>query len=268
MANCNTCEKTLVGRQKRFCSRSCTHIGFSGDKNPMFTNAKLIAVCRTCDKRFSYYSSCSEGKYCSTRCSFDSSEWLERQRKSKLGKKASIETRMKMSRSAKGKVLTEEHKLKIRNATKGVAKPHTRGEKSPSWRGGATERSRGLRATPEYRDWRKFIVERDKGACVRCKSTTSIHVDHIIPFASLLEEARVTGNNRGIFDTDNGQVLCKECHIRTQSWSQKMPQQLEARLILGIENLWSKEPRTVPLDRFYDRVMEQFIEQIKSKLES
>lgn len=227
---------------------------------------KLTTKCNFCNKQFSYYTSSSMGKYCSTKCSFNSPEWLEAQRKAKLGKKASFETRLKMSKSAEGKILTDEHKLKIKNTLRGVPRPKTRGKKSPLWRNGATERIRGLRATPEYREWRNTIIKRDKGICVSCGSTKDIHVDHIIPFASLLEEARITGNKNGIFDIENGQVLCKECHIKTSSWSQKMPQQLEGKLILHIEELWNKNPNKLPLDKFYVNFTESIIEQIKAKL--
>ena len=105
------------------------------------------------------------------------------------GKKRSLETRLKMSNSAK------------------------KGDKSHSWRGGVTKLNEKIRKSFEYRLWRKAVYERDKYTCVWCGiKGTRLNADHIKPF-SLFPELR--------FAIDNGRTLCEDCHKKTDTYGGK-----------------------------------------------
>ena len=66
---------------------------------------------------------------------------------------------------------------------------------------------RGVRQTamntPQYKKWRKAVVERDRYICRLCWSTEEIEAHHIL-YWSEYPESR--------FDTNNGLTLCRECH--------------------------------------------------------
>lgn len=69
-------------------------------------------------------------------------------------------------------------------------------------------RVRKFRTSTEYKEWRKKIVERDK-KCVICGSNKEIEVDHIKPLALYPELA---------LKENNGRVLCKKCHKKTDTY--------------------------------------------------
>jgi 5-methylcytosine-specific restriction endonuclease McrA len=50
-------------------------------------------------------------------------------------------------------------------------------------------------------DERRFILDRDGWACVRCGSTAELEIDHVIPFS-----------RGGACTVDNAQVLCGPCN--------------------------------------------------------
>jgi hypothetical protein len=61
-----------------------------------------------------------------------------------------------------------------------------------------------LRATKDYREWRKSVLERDDYTCQKCnKKGGWLHAHHIKPFAKYPELR---------FVVSNGITLCKSCH--------------------------------------------------------
>ena len=92
------------------------------------------------------------------------------------------------------------------------------GERSVSWRGGLTSANGRIRGSLEYRRWKKAVLQRDGHICVLCgvnkaeDKTIVLHVDHIKPFA-LFPDLR--------FDVDNGRVLCKQCHLATDTYGSR-----------------------------------------------
>lgn len=75
-----------------------------------------------------------------------------------------------------------------------------------------SERKKSERNSPEYRAWRKAVLQRD-GCCVQCNSKERLEVDHIKPWA-FYKELR--------FSLDNGRVLCHECHVKTDTYMHKI----------------------------------------------
>lgn len=82
-------------------------------------------------------------------------------------------------------------------------------EKSPSWQGGITKINWSMRHLQDYKHFRIKVLERDDYKCVECSSTENLTVDHIKPF-SLFPELRL--------DINNGQTLCRPCHVKTPTW--------------------------------------------------
>lgn len=153
---------------------------------------------------------------------------------------ATLETRMKMSASLKGRAFSEEHKLKISIALKGTKHSVEFGEKvrrrrlgttmsfetkkkisegvrgknvgpkSYLWRGGITPENKRLRRTQEYKLWRESVFERDDYTCQMCDVRGGrLNADHIKPFAEFPELRTIL---------ENGRTLCEPCHRTTETY--------------------------------------------------
>lgn len=123
-------------------------------------------------------------------------EQIEKARISHLNKKLSIEHRIKLSKAKIGKYAKEKHW---------------------NWQGGIGKVNLKERGRIEYRLWREAVFKRDNWACIWCgirfiKGVTGrvlLEADHIKPFA-LYPELR--------FAIDNGRTLCRECHLKTDTY--------------------------------------------------
>lgn len=137
-----------------------------------------------------------------------------------LGKKATEETKLKMSLSKrgkqpknivagwnKGKTLSPQH---IENLRKSHLRPEypLKGENNPMWKGGLSKlykTERQLLMTKEqYKNWRRLIFIRDNFTCQYCKEVGGILNAHHIKEWSIYPELR--------FDIKNGIALCEFCH--------------------------------------------------------
>jgi 5-methylcytosine-specific restriction endonuclease McrA len=162
---------------------------------------------------------------------YKSQNWIEKhKRASELmkGKKLSLETREKMSKSRMGHFVSEETRKKIgethkgkhfpniSKAKKGVPNPklslavkgkpkfYNRGEKNNMWKGGITPENEKLRKSLEYKLWRDSVFKRDNYTCVWCgKTGIKLNADHIQLWKEYPELR---------FAIDNGRTLCVECH--------------------------------------------------------
>lgn len=108
-------------------------------------------------------------------------------------------------------------------------------ENSPNWRGGKTTISRGIRATYEYRKWRRAVLTRDENRCVLCGANLRLHVDHVKPIVTHPEL---------IFDLDNGRTLCFNCHRSTPSWGRNPPNASTGELAALLHNLDGKKRKS------------------------
>lgn len=117
---------------------------------------------------------------------------------SMLGKKHSLETIAKMRATA------------LRNGNKPITK---RGAECWNWKGGISPLYKRIRRSKEFMDWREAVFKRDDWTCQGCGIRGGIlHPDHIKPFA-FFPELR--------FELSNGRTLCKNCHVKTDSWGHK-----------------------------------------------
>ncbi len=79
------------------------------------------------------------------------------------------------------------------------------GEGGSNWRGGKSSKSRLMRGSKEYEEWKNKVFERDSYVCQCCGYSDGkmLEAHHISNFSSD-EEKR--------FDINNGITLCKKCH--------------------------------------------------------
>lgn len=100
----------------------------------------------------------------------------------------------------------------------GSFKPGAYGPDSGNWKGGVASENTIVRGSPEYKEWRKKVFERDKNTCVNCGVNSEkdkkviLQADHIKPFAFF-------PNLR--FEVENGRVLCIPCHKKTPTFKKR-----------------------------------------------
>jgi hypothetical protein len=143
-----------------------------------------------------------------------------------FNKKHTEETKSKISLSKKGqrpwlgRKHSEETKLKISQVQLGKSRKHAKQFKkgfSPWNKGKGTKckEQQLIRASLEYRLWRKSVFERDNYTCIWCGIRGGeLQADHIKPFA-LFPELRLA--------IDNGRTLCRSCHLTTDTWGKNKP---------------------------------------------
>ena len=107
--------------------------------------------------------------------------------------------------------------------------PNMRGGNNPNWKGGKTKLAQQIRMSAEYSFWRKQVFDRDNYSCVECGRKRKkgdrviIEADHIYPFSKILDDFDVKNIDDAIscqmlWSVDNGRTLCKECHIKTDTY--------------------------------------------------
>lgn len=179
------------------------------------------------------------GKYIRTK------EIRDKMVKSHTGKKASIETKIKMSLSRKGKPFSgikadwngkkhkKESKEKISKSalgrkvsieTRKKISKSTKGEKSHLWRGGITKNQYNIRHSFEMRIWRESIFKRDDYTCQECGLRgVKLNAHHIKQFALILKDNNIKTLKEALqceelWDLKNGTTLCIDCHKKTDSF--------------------------------------------------
>lgn len=99
------------------------------------------------------------------------------------------------------------------NSKKRLREHLPKGKDHYNWQGGKTNERRRLMISLEYRTWRKQVFERDNYTCQHCnKRGIVLEADHIVPYCINKELAT---------DLNNGRTLCRECHLKTDTWGIK-----------------------------------------------
>lgn len=169
-------------------------------------------TCPVCKKQFIVHISQikrGQGKYCSRTCARSGSPTRKR-------------NRLTVSCCICGKKF-EKHRSEIKKniMDKHFCSPecwykYNQRENHYAWTGGQHERM-----NPEYRTWRRAVLERDMYRCRRCHVTENLEVHHIYKFN---EKPSLR------WEVGNGITLCKKCH----------------RMVTGYEEWWA--------DNFFDMI--------------
>jgi hypothetical protein len=93
-----------------------------------------------------------------------------------------------------------------------------RGSFTANWKGGITPRIKILRTSDSYKKLRADVFERDNWTCQECgvKGTNDLEVHHIKKVADYPDL---------MFDMQNCFVLCHKCHMETNNYGKKRPEQ-------------------------------------------
>lgn len=91
----------------------------------------------------------------------------------------------------------------------GKPRPDLAGPLSPNWRGGVTDWRHDIRSSVDYKNWRRAVYERDDYTCQKCGKRKELEAHHLKPFALYPWL---------VFDVDNGQTLCRDCHKKTDTY--------------------------------------------------
>ena len=175
---------------------------------------------------------------------YASKERSEKIRQSRLGKKASLETRLKMSIARKGKSLgkrSDAYREKCRERMLGKKQDPETIRKRVASRDGYThshetrlklslsnkgkhtkinsQSTQNERKSFAYKEWRRAVFIRDEFTCIwcgiksGCGKTVRFNADHIKPWA-YYPDLR--------YDLNNGRTLCIDCHKKTDTYGGKV----------------------------------------------
>ncbi len=120
--------------------------------------------------------------------------------------------------------LSEEHKRKISETKKGGKAHKMMGANNPAWKGGVTGIAWKIRKDLKYRLWRSDVFTRDNYTCQECgQKGVRIQAHHLKPFAQIIKEYHIKTLSEALYceelwDINNGQTLCSECHRKTDSF--------------------------------------------------
>ena len=164
---------------------------------------------------------------------------------SKIGKKKSVATIQKMilaklgkpNLKARGQKRTEEtrQKMSVSSAWKGK-----RGEGTSNWKGGLSPLRVLIYNSPEHKQWRRNVFEKNHYTCQECGVIGGhLEAHHIRPFYKIFQEflqtysqfspiedketlVRLATTYQPFWNENNGQTLCEKCHkLETQKiWLQ------------------------------------------------
>jgi hypothetical protein len=231
---------------RKTCSLECRNKLFRtsllGKNNPNYRNSG-IKNCTRCGGEYKSYN--KKSKYCSHACAdvsnrIDPSMTLREKKKITSEKykyiKVSLKKyfcpvcivreinrknkRCKYCRKIKSKTITRCktcsseifcYKIRLRSFCCEKCKfIYYKGQGNPNYIDGRTPENHIIRNSPEYKQWRKLVFERDKYTCVFCgKIGGELHADHIKPF-SKYPELRL--------ELSNGRTLCRPCHEKTPTY--------------------------------------------------
>ena len=167
----------------KFCSRKCYWVSLVGGEHSQEHKDKIKSSCVGGNK-----TSFKKGQTAPNKGKIFGKN-PEHSKRMK-GRKASIETRRKMS------------KIGFKNR-----------ENCAFWKGGITKKNLLIRMGIEYRLWRESVFARDNWTCQKCKKRgVELQAHHKKSFSEFPELR---------FAIDNGETLCVKCHRKTENYGVK-----------------------------------------------
>lgn len=142
------------------------------------------------------------------------------------GRVFSEETKEKMSISAKNRKFTDIQREKMTEALINSNKNRSGGN-SNFWKGGVTKLSFLVKSSLRYKEWRKYIFNRDNYCCTKCGSAKKLEVHHIVSFSKIMKEFKKSNDDHSVdsafkyepfWDYNNGITLCRECYKMTDNY--------------------------------------------------
>lgn len=182
----------------------------------MNVKPKINKVCTVCSITFIVSPSRASGKHERKVCGMACSAELSKKRKPFLGKKHTIESKIKNSESSKGKpawnkgligfMSGEKHHWYGRDVT---------GEKNPAYKKDRNSLKKGDKHSEDsaYMDWRKQVYTRDNFKCKMSNTDCNgkIEAHHILPWRNHPELR---------YNVNNGITLCHKHHPR--KWKEEV----------------------------------------------
>ena len=158
----------------------------------------ITKICKQCNKEFKVHPYRKDtAMFCSRRCSTifrNPLQYVKPENRNISGLRPRIRGEYHHSLESKVKI--------------GKNTPKYSGEKHWNWKGGITEKNRGIRLSLEYEIWRSEVYKRDNWTCRLCEKhcqRKNIIAHHLNNFADYPELR---------FNINNGLTLCRECHIK------------------------------------------------------
>ena len=204
-----------------------------------WNRTNIYIKCCHCEKEFRITNSeqIHGRKYCSNYCRTQSSRghipWNKNTKGLQIGWNKGTKGVVKPNKGcfkkgqmswSKGKKFSDELRKKLSLSHIGILV----GPKHPQWKGGLTPLIQKIKNLPEYKEWYREVLKRDKYTCRNCKKYNSprITAHHLKSFAYLvnslenktLDEAKQL---KELWNLDNGVALCHPCHQLTPNYSSK-----------------------------------------------
>jgi len=169
----------------------------------------ITKECPVCSNEFTVHKAQIErgqGKYCSRSCARSGSPTKKR-------KRAMLECGYCGDMFEKHKSEIKKNVGDVHFCSPNCWYSYNQRENHYLWSGGQHER-----LSPEGREWRGKVIERDKGFCRICHSQENLEVHHIVRFGK---------NKNKRWDIDNGITLCFECHKKFRRIEEEYEDELE-----------------------------------------
>lgn len=105
-----------------------------------------------------------------------------------------------------------------------------RGDKSPNWKGGISTIKNQIYHNFKYRQWRSDVFLRDEWTCQECGIKggfgNKIEAHHLKSLKIIISENNIKTLQEALdceelWNINNGQTLCKDCHKKTDSYGYK-----------------------------------------------
>lgn len=122
---------------------------------------------------------------------------------------------------------TLKQRLAVSKALRGKPRPNLRGENHPNWKGGVTKLMDKIKVHYKYRQWRSDIFTRDNFTCQECRQRGgNLEAHHLKRISDILQENFIKTidnaiNCEEIWNINNGQTLCRDCHKKTDNFGNK-----------------------------------------------